>query len=144
MAYKSHVLVVANLTAASDELLGAMAARAQRTPARFTMIVPVTGTNTAVRATARGRLDEALEGARAAGLEADGALGDCDPVVAVTEAFDPRHHDEIMVSTLPTGASHWMRADLPQRIGRITGAPVVHVISRDLPVAAPRASAGLR
>ena len=143
MAYKSHVLVLANLTAASDDLLQAMTARAQRTPARFTMIVPVTGTNTGKRAAARLRLDQALEGARAAGLEADGGLGDYDPIVAVTEVFDPRHHDEIMVSTLPTGASHWMRADLPQRIGRITGAPVVHVVAREQPVAAPRTRASL-
>jgi hypothetical protein len=132
----SHVLVVANLTAASDELLAAMTSRTQRGPARFTLVVPVTGANMAARRAARERLEAALEAARAAGLEADGALGDCDPVVAVTEAFDPRHHDEIMVSTLPTGASHWMRADLPQRIGRITGAPVAHVIAREARMAA--------
>ena len=131
MPWKTHVLVLANLTAASDALLEAMTARSQRGPVRFTIVVPAVGTKADARRAAEARLQDAVAGARAAGLETEGVLGDCDPVVAVTEAFDPRSHDEIMVSTLPTGVSHWMRADLPQRIGRVTGAPVAHVVAPD-------------
>ena len=66
---------------------------------------------------------------RAAGLEADGAVGEADPYVAVAEAWDPKRYDEIIVSTLPMGLSKWMHAGLPERIGRLTGAPVTHVVS---------------
>jgi len=38
----AHVLVVANRTADSDELLAALDERAQRGPARFTLLVPAT------------------------------------------------------------------------------------------------------
>ena len=140
MAWKMHVLVLANLTAASDALLEAMTARAERGAARFTIVVPAVGTRADARRAAEARLQEAVEGARAAGLQADGILGDCDPLVAVSEAFDPRSHDEIMVSTLPTDVSHWMRADLPQRIGRVTGAPVSHVVASGRSAAAGRPS----
>jgi hypothetical protein len=135
VAWKTHVLVLANLTAVSDALLDAMTARAERGPARFTIVVPAVGARADARRAAETRLREAVEGARAAGLEAEGVLGDCDPLVATTEAFDPRSHDEIMVSTLPTDVSHWMRADLPQRIGRLTGAPVSHVVAPHRPAA---------
>jgi hypothetical protein len=128
MAWKRNVLVVANVTAASTELTAALVARAERQPATFTLIVPATPFGGG-RGAARQQLADAVEGLLAAGLEADGAVGDADPIVAVTEAWDPKRYDEIVVSTLPTGSSKWMHAGLPERIGRLTGAPVTHVIS---------------
>ena len=129
MAWKRTVLVVANVTATSDELLDALEARAQQEPARFTLIVPATPFGGGCAA-AESKLDEALERLRAAGLEADGAVGDPDPLVAVIEAWDPRSYDEIVVSTLPMKMSKWLRAGLPERISRLTGAPVTHLVSQ--------------
>jgi hypothetical protein len=40
-------------------------------------------------------------------------------------------HDEIVVSTLPASASHWMRIDGPVRLGRATDAIVHHVVARE-------------
>ncbi len=74
-------------------------------------------------------LARALERLRDSGLEAGGSVGDGDPVVAVTEAWDPKRYDEIVVSTLPMRFSKWLHAGLPERVGRLTGAPVTHVIS---------------
>jgi hypothetical protein len=126
MAWKTSVLVVANVTAASPDLLAALRERNERTPAEFTLVLPSTGGD---REAAARELDRALEGMRAAGLEATGSIGDRDPVVAVKEAWDPRRYDEIVVSTLPTGASRWLQIDLPHRIERLTDAPVRHVVS---------------
>ena len=128
VAWTKHILVVANVTAASDELVEALKELAARQPATFTLIVPATPFGGG-RAAADEALTAALERLRAEGLEADGAVGDADPIVAVTEAWNPKQHDEIVVSTLPMGSSKWMHAGLPQRIGKLTGAPVTHVIS---------------
>jgi hypothetical protein len=49
-------------------------------------------------------------------------------VAAVKEAWDPSRFDEVIVSTLPTGASKWLQIDLPHRVERFTGAPVRHVV----------------
>ena len=124
MAWEFSVLVVANVTASSDELLAALNERSGQGGCRFTLVMPASG------ADARGRLDAALERMRAAGLEnVSGHVGDPDPVVAVMEAWDPMKFDEILVSTLPTGSSRWVAANLPRRLEKLTSVPVQHVIS---------------
>jgi hypothetical protein len=128
VAWKKHILVVANVTAASDELLDALKQQAARQPTAFTLIVPATPFGGG-RAAAHEALVNAVERLRAEGLEAEGTVGDADPIVAVTEAWDPKRHDEIVVSTLPMRFSKWLHAGLPERIAKCTGAPVTHVIS---------------
>ena len=125
MAWEFHVLVVANLTAASEELLAALRERADRDACRFTLLTPRSGPESV------GLLTDALEAMRAAGLEkVDGHMGDRDPIVAVMEIWDPREFDEIIVSTLPTGASRWLGIDLPRRLERLTSVSVQHVVAQ--------------
>jgi len=125
MAWEFHVLVVANVTATSDELLATLRERSGRGPSRFTLVVPRGGPD------AEKRLAEALEAMRASGLErVGGRVGDRDPVVAAMEMWDPLRYDEIVVSTLPTGTSRWLGLDLPRRLGKLTGVPVHHVVSQ--------------
>ena len=131
MPWKTKVLVVANVTADSDELLSALEHQAARSPTSFTLILPPRTAGQAGRQAAEERLARALASARERGLEIEGSLGDPDPIHAVTEAFDPRLFDEIIVSTLPAGASRWMLVDLPHRVGRLTGAPVRHVVAAE-------------
>jgi GABA permease len=128
--------VVANVTATSEDLIGALTERA---PASFTLVIPATpfgGGRQAALAT----LSDALEQLRAAGLEADGTVGNADPILAVTDVWDPKKYDEIIVSTLPLQLSKWLHAGLPDRISRLTDAPVTHVVSeppKPDPVVAP-------
>jgi hypothetical protein len=125
MAWEFSLLVVANVTASSDELLDGLRDRAGKGACRFTLVMPASG------AAARKRLDEALERMREAGLEnVEGRVGDPDPVVAVMDMWDPMKFDEIIVSTLPTGSSRWMGLDLPHRLEKLTSVPVRHVVSR--------------
>jgi hypothetical protein len=129
---KATVLVVAHRTAASDDLLGALRGRAETSPARFELLVPPMRPGGAGRVAARTQLERALARMHEFGLEATGAVGaDDDPVVAVIEAYDPRRHDEVLVSTLPASISHWLGIDAPARIGRATGALVRHVVARE-------------
>lgn len=139
MAWKKQVLVVANVTAASDELCSTLTERARNDPQSFTLIVPATPFGGG-REAAQKQVQEAVQRLRDAGLEADGSVGDGDPVIAVTEAWDPKRYDEIVISTLPMRMSKWLHAGLPERIGRLTGAPVQHIISeppKPLPEAVP-------
>jgi hypothetical protein len=128
VTWKTSILVVANVTATSDELLETLEQRAEQGPTSFTLIIPATafgGGRTAAHET----LAAAVERLLAVGLEADGIVGNGDPIIAVTEAWDPKRYDEIIVSTLPMRFSKWLHAGLPERIERLTGAPVTHVIS---------------
>jgi hypothetical protein len=128
MTWKRSVLVVANVTATSPDLLDALRARGAREPTTFTLIVPATPFGGG-RAAAKDNLERACEKLREAGLEVEGSVWDCDPLVAVTEAWDPRRYDEIIVSTLPMRISKWLHAGLPERVAKITGAPVTHLVS---------------
>ncbi len=140
MPWKYSVLVIANVTAGSDELLAALKKRAEEGSARFTLLVPATGAGRGGREAAEARLEAALERMREAGLEVAGQVGDSDPLAAVYEVWDPRSWDEIFVATLSGETSRWLEIDLPRRVERITGMPVTHVVaheSRPPPSGAP-------
>jgi hypothetical protein len=136
MAWKTSVLVVANVTATSRELLEALTERAAREAVRYELIVPATPFGGG-REAAMTSLFDAVDQLRAAGLEAEGTVGNPDPIVAVSEVWDPKRFDEIVVSTLPMKFSKWLHAGLPERIERITGAPVTHIVSAPPKPAAP-------
>ncbi len=121
--------MVANQTAGSEELLRALVVRSEDTRIAVHLIVPAAPLGGG-RESATATCEAAVAQFRDAGLEAHGLVGHVDPFHAVMDVWDPRRHDEILVSTLPTGASKWLSAGLPQRIERATGAVVTHVVSQ--------------
>jgi hypothetical protein len=130
MAQNVSVLVVASVTASSPELIAALRERADRGSVRATLVMPSSGPGLHARDLAQPNLDQALQAWRDAGLQdVDGIVGDQDPYVAVCEAWDPGRYDEVIVSTLPGGASRWLRSDLPRRLERAIDARVTHVLS---------------
>jgi len=126
------VLVLANVTASSGDLIDAIRQRAEKGPIEVTLVMPGQGPGLSGKAAVRGRLEAALAAWREAGIEAEGICGDANPMDAVAETWDPRHHDEVIVSTLPGQSSRWIAGDLPARVGRFTGAPVTHVVANDM------------
>ena len=126
MAWKRSFLVVANVTATSDELIEALKERA---PAQFTLVIPATPSGGG-REAAVAKLTDALEQLRAAGLEAEGSVGNADPILAVSDVWDPKKYDEIIVSTLPMRFSKWLHAGLPERISKLTDCSVTHIVSQ--------------
>ncbi|HEV7753147.1 MAG TPA: hypothetical protein VGO71_16490 [Baekduia sp.] len=120
--YRTKLLVVANQTVDSDELYEALHDRAERGPIAVTLLVPQD-----VQAGSAHRVNAALERLHAGGIQAEAMLGDVDPACAVIEVWDPRRWDEVLVSTLPSNNSRWLRIGLPARIGRAVDAPVTHV-----------------
>jgi hypothetical protein len=131
MAFTFSILVVANRTADSDELLDALKAHAERRPTRFMLLVPAPAAGPPGREAAQETLERALGVLREAGLEVEGRTGHHDPIDAVSDAWDPREFDEVIVSTLPGAASKWLQFDLPHRVARMTGVQVTHVIASD-------------
>ena len=123
--YRLKLLVVANQTVDSDELYDALRHRAEQGALVVTLLVPQDQQHGLAQ-----RVNAALHRLHAADIEAEAMLGDVDPACAVIELWDPRRWDEILVSTLPTGASRWLQIDLPHRIARAVDAPVHHVESQ--------------
>ena len=129
MAWTFSVLVVASVTATSNELLGALRERAAQDRCDFTLVVPAPGLGPEGREAAERTLAAALDRMGAEGLRVKGAVGDHDPVAAIADVWDPTRFDEVVISTLPTGVSKWLQVDLPHRAERVTGVQVRHVVS---------------
>ena len=109
----ANVLVVASQTAGSQHLLDALIHRAERSPIKVTLVMPAQGPGLAGREALREPLDQALAAMRDAGLEAEGSIGDTNPMDAVAEYFDPSRHDEVIVCTLPGPQLEVAAARLP-------------------------------
>jgi hypothetical protein len=128
-------LVVANQTLGGDQLMAEVRRRAGAGPSSFYVIVPNTrsaATEDEHRATltAQSRLNQALNQLRSEGLDARGDIGDPEPLTAIEDALAGQQFDEIIISTLPSAISHWLRMDLPQRAERKFKLPVTTVTTR--------------
>ncbi|CAA9418957.1 MAG: hypothetical protein AVDCRST_MAG75-3313 [uncultured Propionibacteriaceae bacterium] len=138
----SRVLVVANQTLGGDDLLEFVRARMAKGPCDFWLLVPATsrahrnpdalvpGLNAPMDsedddyAEARRRLEHGLDVLRRLGAEVDGTVGDPDPMKAIQETIERDKFDEIILSTLPSGVSRWLRQDLPHKVERKFQLPV--------------------
>ncbi len=132
---ESRILIVANRTAATPGLLTEVRERAGRGPCRFTLLVPrpFYDPDTEEAAITLELALPLLE--EAAGGRVEGLVGDTDPFVAVRQTLEGEQFDEVIVSTLPTHVSHWLRLDLPARVRRL-GLPVTVVTAKQRALAA--------
>lgn len=132
----THTLVVANQTARGEPLFEELRRRAAASPHTFTVIVPQEGGQGQHAERARARLQALLDRLHEDGIPATGGIGDPDPYAAVANALQFYPVDEVIISTLPKMRSRWMRADLIDRVQKITAAPIAH-IEVDIAVAEP-------
>src|SRR5918997_1035712 len=128
------VLILANETIAGRALLDRIREKADE-GAKFFVVVPQTKPrhgnviyDEVVRDSAQVRVDLAVEFISDLGAEGSGEVGDADPFNAAMDAVRHQPIDEIIVSTLPTTSSGWLRRDLIERLEEATGKPVEHVI----------------
>jgi hypothetical protein len=140
------VLIIANRTLGGDALRQVLEERLDAGPVRFHVVVPATrhpglmqraidayagepdpGELAEGQAADRLRLERELARLRALGARADGEVGDADPVQAALDASVEHRFDEVVLSTLPAGASQWLNMDLPSRLERALDRPVTHV-----------------
>jgi hypothetical protein len=79
---------------------------------------------------AQHRLGQLLNDLHNLGADADGDIGEADPIAAVDNLLATREFDEIILSTLPQHVSKWLRMDLPHRLHRHTGLPVTTITTK--------------
>jgi hypothetical protein len=116
-----RVLVVANRTAATPDLLDAVKRYAREQPTTFALLIP--------DAPRSEHTDWTMELAlplleRAAGGPVQGLTGTAgDPLDAIRQVLTQDRYDRVIISTLPTRVSKWLRRDLPKRVEAL-GVPV--------------------
>ncbi len=132
----TNVLVIANQTVLSDELLGRIRERAAAGPASFLIVAPQDDEEEHAEADRRLRL--ALTQLRGEGIDAHGQVVHPDPYTAARQVVNDERVDEIIVSTFPGERSGWLRRDLVRRLTKDTGLPVDHVVSPLSPSVAAR------
>jgi GABA permease len=142
---KAHrVLVMANQTVDSDELLDELREIGADSAVRYFVVVPASPIETGTAAThgpldvleatqqaARARLQYTLSTLRSENLDADGELGDYRPLRALADAVDTFQPDQIVIATLPPEDSVWHRFDVVDRARtEHSDIPVTHVVAR--------------
>ena len=115
-----RVLVIANRTAATPDLLAAVRRHADQRPTAFALMIP-----DAPRAE---HPDWTLEGAlslleRAARGRVTGLTGTHRDRAGVGDVVATNAYDRIIISTLPNRESKWVRGDLPRRLESL-GIPI--------------------
>lgn len=143
-------LIVANQTVGGDDLAAAVAERIAAGKHEFHLMVPPqanpSATSGPVRATpqrstavgvadgrklAEQRLSYGLDWLTSLGAAATGEIAeDADTVAAVLATIVAHQVDEIVVSTLPSKLSRWLRQDLPSKIERQVDIPVTTITTR--------------
>lgn len=135
MSDEAKILVVANRTAATPALIAAVRERAGRGPATFTLLVPNTahGLHRVIdpEDQSQSEAEQTLELAipllaEAAGGHVEGMIGDPEPLAAIQDAVNLNSFDEIIISTLPSRVSKWLKLDLPSKAAGL-GLPVTTV-----------------
>jgi GABA permease len=140
---KPHrVLVMANQTVDSDELLDELRRIGADQTTKYFVVVPESPIETGVAAThgpldiaeathvvAERRLENTLSTLRSDNLEADGTMGDFRPMRALADAVDTFHPDQIIIATLPLEESVWHRFEVVDKARAQYGVPVTHVVA---------------
>ena len=137
----SNYLVVAQQTAASDELVNSLRTIAARDrESEFELLVPATRV-THLLTWVEGESEEVARATAAAAsrvLHQAGlnlvsiVIGPADPLRAIEDMAKRRDglYDVIVISTLPLGLSRWLRRDLPSRVRSRLGIEVEHIVSK--------------
>jgi GABA permease len=149
----TKLLIVGNRSLGGSELAALVEERAKAGPCDVHLVVPVpnpVASAVAIGATApdmaptlsrdvesdrlaaQEQLTFGLEWLSGLGVTATGELSiGVDTPAAVANLVQSQGFEEVIVSTLPTKVSRWLRQDLPCRIGRKVAVPVTVVSNTD-------------
>jgi hypothetical protein len=123
-------LVLANLTAASPELIQHLESLAEEGPRRFIAVVPLESPDGSATQAAQDRLTKLVGSLREHGIVAAGMIGDPDPYTAAMNALQFFQISEVVISTLPQDTSKWVADKLVERVQSAANVPVEHIESR--------------
>jgi GABA permease len=129
--------VIANQTVGGRPLLEQIRTKARNGEAEILVVTPaLTSSRLAHWSSdvdgaiegAQERLERSLEVLRSEGFDARGEVGDSEPNQAISDALLKFGADELIISTLPPGVSHWLEKDVVERAREESDVPVTHVI----------------
>jgi hypothetical protein len=131
-----RILVVANETVAGRELLDELKRQTAGGDADVLVVAPALNTRLRylfadvdhARELAEQRLAGSIETLRANGIEARGAVGDSNPLVAIEDALFEFDADEIIISTHPPERSNWLEKKTVDRARERFDRPITHVV----------------
>jgi hypothetical protein len=133
---ETRILVIANETLGGGALNDCIRQKAGGSRANVYVIAPmqtshlqhITSDDSAGRDDAHARLDASLAQLRAEGFQADGQIGDEDPLTALGDGLRVFGADEIIISTHPEGESHWLERGVVEAARARVAVPITHVI----------------
>jgi nucleotide-binding universal stress UspA family protein len=131
-----RILVVANETLTGHALRREIAHRASGYATELRVVCPALNTKIKhwvsdedeARRHAQERLDALLAKLEREGVEAEGGIGDSDPVQAMEDALRLFPADEVIISTHPPGRSNWLERGVIERARERFPVPVSHVV----------------
>jgi hypothetical protein len=131
-----RILVIANETVGGGELLSILRRKSEGVQERIHVVCPALNSQLrhwasdedGARAAAQRRLDASLERLRAHGVQADGEVGDSDPLQAIEDALRTFGADEIVISTHPEGRSNWLERNVVGLARERFDVPITHVV----------------
>lgn len=145
-----RLLVVANETAGAGALAAAIAGFDPATTEVLVVAPALTGRlrfwaddDWAARSFARERLHACLDTLAVRGHDANGQVGDADPLLAIEDALAVFPADEILLVTHPPGASNWLERRLVERTIERFGRTVAHLVVEPVAPAGRRPPARL-
>jgi hypothetical protein len=131
-----RILVVANETLSGRALRSEISGHSHGGRTELRVVCPAlnskvkhwTNEEDEARAKAQERLQQLLAQLRGEGFDADGDIGDDDPVQAMEDALRRFPADEVIISTHPVGRSNWLEHDVVNRAQERFDLPVTHVV----------------
>ena len=136
-ADERRILVIANETVGGQELLAILRRKAaEGVPGRVLVVCPALNSpvrtwasdEDGARAAAQSRLDASLAQLERDGIQAEGEVGDGDPLQAIEDALRTFGADEIIISTHPEGRSNWLERDVVGSARERFAVPITHVV----------------
>lgn len=131
-----RILVIANETVGGEELLAILRRKSEGVNENVLVVCPALNSQVrtwasdedAARAAAQQRLDASLAQLARDGIQAEGAVGDGDPLQAMEDALRTFGADEIVISTHPEGRSHWLERNVVGAARDRFDVPITHVV----------------
>jgi len=131
-----RILVIANETVGGEALREQIRQRTEGVREHVLVVCPALNSplrhwmsdEDPARAQAQQRLDRSLARLREAGIDAEGRVGDSDPLQAMEDALRTFGADELIISTHPEGRSNWLERGVVSAARDRFDLPITHVV----------------
>src|SRR5712691_2989496 len=134
---KHRILVIANETVESGILRDTIRSSVEElSTAEVLVVAPALNSRVRhwvsdedeARSAAENRLSRSVDRLARAGLDANGWVGDADPLLAIADALHVFAADKLIIATHPDRRSNWLARNLVIRARRRFHLPILHIV----------------